>query len=124
MDRDGWVGTDQRLTNPLTPVAEAKTLRKEIIRIASDYDIEWKGELETLADPKRQTKLSHDAKLDIDKTIDEADELASVTEEQRDKEKAASRRGEAVDQKPVGKSKHSRVELGEQRAKELAKSNL
>lgn len=30
-------------------VAEAKTLRKEISRIAADYDIEWKGDLENLA---------------------------------------------------------------------------
>ncbi|WWC93919.1 hypothetical protein V866_000756 [Kwoniella sp. B9012] len=28
-------------------VSEAKTLRREITRIASDYDIEWKGELES-----------------------------------------------------------------------------
>ena len=29
-------------------VAEAKTLRREIKRIAADYDIEWQGELENL----------------------------------------------------------------------------
>jgi hypothetical protein len=29
-------------------VAEAKTLRREISRIAADYDIEWKGDLENL----------------------------------------------------------------------------
>ena len=95
-------------------------MRKEIIRIAADYDIEWKGELENLAEPSRKTILSRGEKLDIDKTIDEADEMASHSEEQREKEKAAQRKGEVVEGKE-GRSKKSRVEIGEQRAKELAK---
>jgi hypothetical protein len=101
-------------------VAEAKTLRKEIVRIAADYDIEWKGELESLADPNRKTSLSRGEKLDIDSTIDEADEMASHSEEQKNKEKAAQRKGEVVEQ-DRGKSKKSREEIGEKRAKELAK---
>ncbi|WWC89585.1 uncharacterized protein L201_004510 [Kwoniella dendrophila CBS 6074] len=40
-------------------VSEAKTLRREITRIASDYDIEWKGELENLADQNSSSSNSH-----------------------------------------------------------------
>jgi hypothetical protein len=117
-------------------VAEAKTLRKEIIRIAADYDIEWKGELENLASHARRPILSRDhrgasgenseveaegeeveEKLDIDKTIDEADDLASQTEEQRQKEKAAQRKGEAVEDGTSGRTKKSHKELGEERAR-------
>ncbi|WVF71711.1 hypothetical protein IAT40_006519 [Kwoniella sp. CBS 6097] len=36
-------------------VAEAKTLRREISRIAADYDIEWRGELENLAEAASRT---------------------------------------------------------------------
>ncbi|WVR07276.1 hypothetical protein IAU60_004317 [Kwoniella sp. DSM 27419] len=35
-------------------VAEAKTLRREISRIAADYDIEWRGELENLESARAQ----------------------------------------------------------------------
>jgi hypothetical protein len=35
--------------------------------------------------------------IDIDKTIDEADELASQSKEKREKEKAAQRKGEVID---------------------------
>lgn len=146
-------------------MSEAKTLRKEIARIAADYDIEWKGELENLAkDPPLEEKLGQEEddhtkksdkshrdspsegegsptrtgagtgtgagnlkttsnegingktktkaergkgeggaggsggkKLDIDKTIDEASELAEQTDVQRNKERAAQRKGEVVD---------------------------
>ncbi|KAK8864178.1 hypothetical protein IAR55_001424 [Kwoniella newhampshirensis] len=36
-------------------VSEAKTLRREISRIAADYDIEWRGELENLAEEAART---------------------------------------------------------------------
>jgi hypothetical protein len=152
-------------------VAEAKTLRKEITRIAADYDIEWKGELEHLADDTRplaekiresdaksgHTKASNkshrsgtndsvtaspsgtstagttseetnpkpgtgkDKHLDIDKTIDEASELAEETEEQRNKEKAAQRKGENVEDgegRGVGsKQRRKSVEQGKERGK-------
>ncbi|WVQ99190.1 hypothetical protein IAU59_006322 [Kwoniella sp. CBS 9459] len=39
-------------------VAEAKTLRREISRIAADYDIEWRGELENLAEAASRTLRS------------------------------------------------------------------
>lgn len=154
-------------------VAEAKTLRKEITRIAADYDIEWKGELEHLAEDTRplaekiresdaesaaegqvkKSDKSHrdsssssgtstkpastptqtetkpnpdpgtgkDKHLDIDKTIDEASQLAEETEEQRNKEKAAQRKGETVDQgEGTGegsKKRRSSVEQGKERGK-------
>ena len=114
-------------------VAEAKTLRREIIRIAADYDIEWKGELENLAEQarkpiaERQPDELDDPKIDIDKTIDEADELASRSEEQRDKEKAAQRKGEVVEDKGAkgegqgGKDNRSSEDRGVEKAEELAK---
>jgi len=154
-------------------VAEAKTLRKEITRIAADYDIEWKGELEHLVDDTRPlaekiresdarsghlkgSNKSHrsgtndsvsaspsrtstadsdsnneetnpnpgtgkDKHLDIDKTIDEASELAEETEEQRNKEKAAQRKGENVEDgegRGVGsKQRRKSVEQGKERGK-------
>lgn len=167
-------------------VAEAKTLRREIARIASDYDLEWKGELENLEKGGRkgpasvldsaqaETKDSTDARgrdgqevrhadkvastrrsdikenkerdeedededdddkpLDIDKTIDEADELASQSREQRQKEQAAQRKGEVIDsrndEKPAAPRKRTKgtgekksptaIERGEARAKKLA----
>lgn len=122
-------------------MSEAKTLRKEIARIAADYDIEWKGELENLAkdsmpledriegesDAGRQSDKSQreggehkpkpkpitlsssgsgsgsdkpsegGKKLDIDKTIDEASDLAEQTDLQRNKARAAQRKGEVID---------------------------
>ncbi len=95
-------------------MTEAKTLRKEIARIAADYDLEWKGELENLEEtdsPIRRAEIetqmgpsasrleqsdtdSQEKHLDIDATIDEADELASQTEERRIKEKTRQRKGE------------------------------
>ncbi|OCF36978.1 hypothetical protein I316_01576 [Kwoniella heveanensis BCC8398] len=54
-------------------VAEAKTLRREISRIAADYDIEWRGELENLADAasrtlrsRKETDLNSDTKNGTD----------------------------------------------------------
>ncbi|OCF57148.1 hypothetical protein L486_04603 [Kwoniella mangroviensis CBS 10435] len=43
-------------------VSEAKTLRREITRIASDYDIEWKGELESenVSKTEKATKTIRD----------------------------------------------------------------
>ncbi|RSH80728.1 hypothetical protein EHS25_007064 [Saitozyma podzolica] len=158
-------------------VADAKSLRREISRIAADYDIEWKGELEHFDDsqplegrlpsaspskskskskstsnvsdtdspdkssnsdshsgpesgsrnsaitssssssqPKSDDGSMNDRpghwggkvkpgtvenergeSIDIDKTIDEADELASQSKEKREKEKAAQRKGEISD---------------------------
>jgi hypothetical protein len=115
-------------------VAEAKTLRREISRIAADYDIEWKGDLENLetlgegnrledierggnggrsdkshrepsstkAKAKDSKSISEDGeerkgKLDIDATINEASDLAEQTEHQRNKERAAQRKGESVE---------------------------
>lgn len=168
-------------------VAEAKTLRKEIARVASDYDLEWKGELENLEKGGRKGPASamtasrsegqkdtavrgtggqglrssedasgegeaktketkerdeeeededdddDDKPLDIDKTIDEADELASQSREQRQKEQAAQRKGEVIDSRnddtPAprkrakgtgGKKSPTPIERGEARAKKLA----
>jgi len=47
--------------------------------------------------------------------------LASQSEEQKEKEKAAQRKGEPVEKHQVGKSKKSREEVGEQRARDVAK---
>lgn len=144
-------------------VAEAKALRKEIERIAADYDIEWRGELEGLekidsrrradgggasprvglpgvevgekkedvrenVDPKdgskegekkevkeeNETKQEEEEgkveteKIDIDKTIDEASELAEESEEQRNHNKAAQRRGEAINSSDNDKGSKAR----------------
>ncbi|KIR55863.1 hypothetical protein I315_01745 [Cryptococcus gattii Ru294] len=144
-------------------VAEAKTLRKEIERIAADYDIEWRGELEGLEkiDSRRgassgggsprvglpgvevgekkedvrenvdskdgskegenkemkeenETKQKEEEgkveteKIDIDKTIDEASELAEESEEQRNHDKAAQRRGEAINSSDNDKGSKAR----------------
>lgn len=131
-------------------VAEAKALRREIERIAADYDIEWRGELEGLekidnregasggsprvglpgveigkkkedvrenVDAKdgskegerkevkeeNETKQQEEegkvetTKIDVDKTIDEASELAEESEGQRSRTKAAERKGEVID---------------------------
>ena len=102
---------------PLTTVSEAKTLRREIIRIASDYDIEWKGELETLQEHQPQSKRKQ---LDIDRTIDEADELASQSEEQNEKDKAAQRKGDGEDGTGEGAAERAqRKRKGTRRAEEL-----
>ncbi|WRT66118.1 uncharacterized protein IL334_003071 [Kwoniella shivajii] len=45
-------------------VAEAKTLRKEISRIASDYDIEWRGELDNLAEEASKSIQSRRDEVD------------------------------------------------------------
>lgn len=140
-------------------MSEAKTLRKEIARIAADYDIEWKGELENLAsdsrplssrlnrdgDHARSTDKSHrdepvtsnasadqggdgeGKKLDIDKTIDEAAELADESEHKRNKEKAAQRKGEVIDERDdSGAGKQEREEsekAGEARGREKVGEN-
>lgn len=137
-------------------VSEAKTLRKEIARIAADYDIEWKGELENLAndarplshrlnsanDHTRATDKSHrnepitatastseggEKKIDIDKTIDEADELANESEVKRNKEKAAQRKGEVIDERDdsgLGKKEREESEkLGQARGHEQVGEN-
>jgi hypothetical protein len=100
-------------------VSEAKTLRREIARIAKDYDIEWKGELENLAAYSHPTALPRsdvpaqngdeaigadggedgEEKIDIDKTIDEASEMAEQTKEKQQKAKDAERKGEVVDER-------------------------
>jgi hypothetical protein len=160
-------------------VAEAKTLRKEITRIAADYDIEWKGELENLADEEAQGKAlaerikeadsgsamrksdkSHresesdsssaksvssrsgsssgtlpsksdtgpdvnngkDNHLDIDRTIDEASDLADQTQLQQEKERAAQRKGEVLDDESEGrgvgsKARQESVQQGRERGK-------
>jgi hypothetical protein len=160
-------------------VAEAKTLRKEITRIAADYDIEWKGELENLADEEAQGKAlaerikeadsgaamrksdkshresesdSSSAKsvssrsgsssgtllsksdtgpdvnngkgnhLDIDRTIDEASDLADQTQLQQEKERAAQRKGEVLDDESEGrgvgsKARQESVQQGRERGK-------
>ncbi|WWC70428.1 uncharacterized protein I206_104379 [Kwoniella pini CBS 10737] len=149
-------------------VSEAKTLRKEINRIASDYDIEWKGELENLAEISKKDKQLKDnntsssdsnsltstsngekinqkneqnkekvnevneEKLDIDKTIEEASELAEQSENKRSKEKSSQRKGEVIDSNlnkdegdrgskaRKGQEKESDSELqGKKRAKEI-----
>ncbi|WVW83634.1 hypothetical protein I302_105655 [Kwoniella bestiolae CBS 10118] len=113
-------------------VSEAKTLRREITRIASDYDIEWKGELENLNGSEKATKRIRDKrgqaithapssssspqdhqsegskegqeeegleeeKIDIDKTIQEASDLAEQSEEKRSKEQSAQRKGKVIE---------------------------
>lgn len=123
-------------------VAEAKTLRKEIIRIAADYDIEWKGELENLASHPRHPGPGHPSStgaksgskraladggsrtVDIDKTIDEAAELASQSEEQREKDQAAQRKGEVVERDENGKKKKTSEEKGREKANEIAKQKV
>jgi hypothetical protein len=138
-------------------VSEAKSLRKEIARVAADYDLEWKGELENLSDsrplesrltsgsssrpqstePSGQTSSQRNAsrdvgnggvvgeggeKIDINKTIDEASELASQSEERRSKEKAAQRKGEVVDtNQEEEKEEEESMRRGKERAKTLAK---
>ncbi|ORY21895.1 hypothetical protein BCR39DRAFT_488112 [Naematelia encephala] len=129
-------------------VAEAKTIRREIARIAADYDIEWKGELENLArnaevpksspvitqnpDKSIQSEESDedestdgDKKLDIDKTIDEASELASESEESKAKEKTAERKGETEggrgEEGEGGKARRESVERGREKAEKLTK---
>ncbi|WVQ72759.1 hypothetical protein IAR50_002319 [Cryptococcus sp. DSM 104548] len=137
-------------------VSEAKTLRREIERIAADYDMEWKGELEGLEreeedgrkrkmgeggvevgvgkrkkdvqehvdayssmQPEPQTVVEDGKegegegegkteKIDIDKTIDEADELASQTENQKSRSSAAERKSD-----PGESDKGSRARRGE-----------
>lgn len=129
-------------------VSEAKTLRREIARIAKDYDIEWKGELENLAaythptalprsdipadspDGGSQTEDGAAGAIDIDKTIDEASELAEQTKEKQQKAKDAERKGEVVDERrEKAKAKRSEdddgeegesVEKGEKRARKAA----
>lgn len=118
-------------------VAEAKKLRREITRIAADYDLEWKGDLEDIANNKgkdsgrgtsqsdgnalpsrkaqegesgdRKMKQDDGKELDIDKTIDEASEMAEQSQEKRNKEKAAQRKGEVIDREDgEGKRKKSK----------------
>ena len=112
------MGESTKLSELMT-VAEAKTLRKEIARIAADYDLEWKGELENLERDSKplSSRMQGPAeeKLDIDKTIDEASELASQTSEEKAKEKARQRRGE-VD----SDAEDENVKKGEEKAEELA----
>ena len=133
-------------------VAEAKTIRKEIVRIAADYDIEWKGELENLMEQDSQPIIGQrktnptstkavsgeedneqsdekEAKLDIDKTIDEASELASQSEEKRMKEKASQRKGEVMDDsddkvrtEEGDKNRITSEKRGEKRGKELTEA--
>ena len=108
-------------------MAEAKTLRKEISRIAGDYDISWQGELENLSPSQSPRDSGPDAnegeKIDVDKTIDEAEELASQSEEQRAKERASARRG-GEGTAPARGSEMDRVEKGERRANRLAKKGV
>jgi hypothetical protein len=171
-------------------VAEAKTLRREISRIAADYDIEWKGDLENLdklgegvvkledregsGDHARKSDKSHresaksssstnssssssqntshtattddksssktegvegrdhgkDKHLDIDKTIDEASDLAEQTEHQRAKEQAAQRKGETVEDEGGGdgrgvgsRERMEREHMGRERGKEVVGKN-
>ena len=129
-------------------VAEAKTLRREIARIAKDYDIEWKGELENLAAyshptglprsdvPAESASSSKDGgqgedggKIDIDKTIDEASEMAEQTKEKQQKAKDAERKGQVVDERRE-ETKRAKVrddeeleqaEKGRDRAKDAAR---
>lgn len=142
-------------------VAEAKALRKEIERIAADYDIEWRGELEGLEkvgsregagggsprvglpgveigekkedvrenvdakdgskegerkemEEENETKLQGEEgkveteKIDVDKTIDEASELAEESGEQRSRTKAAQRNGEVMDSSDDDKGSKTR----------------
>lgn len=142
-------------------VAEAKALRKEIERIAADYDIEWRGELEGLEkvgsregagggsprvglpgveigekkedvrenvdakdgskegerkemEEENETKLQGEEgkveteKIDVDKTIDEASELAEESGEQRSRNKAAQRNGEVMDSSDDDKGSKTR----------------
>lgn len=150
-------------------------MRREVSRIAKDYDIEWKGELEDLAADSARTRRSDsgsgsvrwaaagdpdagddanvdvsgasapsskqsrpkqpegkdeqaeprekEGKLDIDKTIDEADAMANETEERRHKRQ----KGEVMDdlgdeEGPGGKKKREKQieERGAEKARELA----
>jgi hypothetical protein len=104
-------------------VAEAKTLRGEIARIAADYDLEWKGQLENLdksfqrtASPRAKAagftaaksntaEQRPDPKLDINKTIDEASEMEAQSREKRERERKQARRGGAPEdeEEKIGK---------------------
>lgn len=115
-------------------MAEAKTLRKEIKRIAADYDLEWQGELENLAsmskysshhDNNEMTKPGPGLGINIDKTINEAAELAEETKERAQKAKDAERKGEVLDERSEKGRKAKKVADEEaasaQRGKERAK---
>lgn len=117
-------------------VAEAKALRREIAKIAADYDYDWKGQLENLEDvevrpipqthptssnsadpserPQTSAHLTDDNgnKLDIDKTIDEAADLERQTRKKEGTRRhGKGGRGEALD---------AEVEKGERKAREAA----
>lgn len=115
-------------------VAEAKTLRKEIKRIAADYDLEWQGELENLSnldkfplnDPRRKEDTPESGlKIDIDKTINEASELAEQTKERAEKAKEAERKGKVLDERSEDGKKSKKIgeedKEGAKRGKEKAR---
>lgn len=140
----------------IAPVAEAKTLRREIQRVAADYDIEWQGELENLqkmdkyrppAWPNASSQSTEtgssvsqrmessradstndgDRKIDLDKTIDEASELAERTKERADKAKDAERKGEVVDERQEANRSgrlQKKGKTGEERGKERAEEMI
>lgn len=49
-------------THPPRPVSEAKQLRREIAKIAADYDYDWRGQLEELEDDVEFGKKTKTAK--------------------------------------------------------------
>jgi hypothetical protein len=126
----------------LTTVSEAKALRREIAKIASDYDYDWKGQLEDLEDVQVEVKTkkadkatngkSADSKdkktvtsatiatengdrIDIDATIDEASDMAKQTRSKESQRKhGKGGRGEAMD---------SSREHGEKKAKRIVQED-
>ncbi|KAK6910368.1 hypothetical protein I203_104400 [Kwoniella mangroviensis CBS 8507] len=79
-------------------VSEAKTLRREITRIASDYDIEWKGELESenVSKTEKATKTIRDKREKA--SNDSPTSTATSTEnEQSEEEEEKQEKQEKID---------------------------
>jgi hypothetical protein len=60
-------------------VAEAKALRREMMKIASDYDYDWKGQLEDLEDVQVVVKDKNGSKQDVTATNEKRNEKDTVT---------------------------------------------
>jgi hypothetical protein len=102
-------------------------MRGEIARIAADYDLEWKGQLENLDDsfersPSPRAKAAgfiepkdKAKKIDIDKTINEASEMEEQSREKRERERKQARRGGAPEdeEESIGKEAEDGRKKGE-----------
>ncbi len=123
---------------PAHTVAEAKTLRKEIQRIAADYDYDWQGQLQNLeatvprkradgmpAQPAGQPASQQPAAvpsgqetpddLDVEGTINEAAEL-----EEEDRELSRGKGGKRGKTEKMA----AREEAGTDKGKKLVDENV